>query len=88
MTEPDPAMEPQDTRPGTTDDELHAWLDGRLADEQRRAVDARLEMDPVACATLAAYRRQAEALRALLKVIDKTRRQEEPEPEEVEAWRP
>ena len=65
MTEPDPAMEPQDTRPGTTDDELHAWLDGRLADEQRRAVDARLEMDPVACATLAAYRRQAEALRAL-----------------------
>jgi len=69
MTEPDSAMEPQDTRPGTTDDELHAWLDGRLTDEQRRAVDARLEMDPVACATLAAYRRQAQALRALHRTL-------------------
>jgi GTP-binding protein len=29
-----------------------------------------------------------EALRALLKVIDKAREQEEPEPEEVQAWRP
>jgi GTP-binding protein len=30
----------------------------------------------------------SEALRALLRVIDKARKQEEPEPEEVEAWRP
>lgn len=39
---------------------------------------------------LSAQSRQGvpEVLRALLHVIDKTRRQEEPGPEEVEAWRP
>ncbi len=80
MTERDPAMETQDTRPGITDDELHAWLDGRLPDEQRRAVDARLEMDPVACTTLATYRRQAEALRALHRTL-----LDEPIPPSLEA---
>lgn len=65
MTEPDTVMDPQDTRPAIPDDDLHAWLDGRLPDDQRHAVDDRLAHDPAARATLAAYRSQLDALRAL-----------------------
>ena len=65
MTEPDTVMDPHDTRPGIPDDDLHAWLDGRLPEDQRHAVDDRLAHDPAARATLAAYRSQLDALRAL-----------------------
>jgi hypothetical protein len=46
MTEPDTVMDPHDTRPGIPDDDLHAWLDGRLPEDQRHAVDDRLALDP------------------------------------------
>lgn len=65
MIETRTAMEPHDNRPGLAEDELHAWLDGRLTDEQRRAVEARLDQDPAARATMAAYQSQRAALRAL-----------------------
>ena len=65
MTEPDTVMDPHDTRPGIPDDDLHAWLDGRLPEDQRHAVDDRLAHDPAARDTVAAYRSQREALRAL-----------------------
>ena len=56
MTEPDTVMDPHDTRPGIPDDDLHAWLDGRLPEDQRHAVDDRLAHDPAARDTVAAYR--------------------------------
>jgi RNA polymerase sigma factor (sigma-70 family) len=69
MTEPDTVMDPHDTRPGIPDDDLHAWLDGRLPEDQRHAVDDRLAHDPAARDTVAAYRSQREALRALHRTL-------------------
>jgi GTP-binding protein len=54
---------------------------------QKKALKKASKKTPL---VLSAHSRQgvAEALRALLKVIDKTRKQGEPEPEETAAWRP
>lgn len=65
MMEPHIAMEPNDTHCGLSDDELNAWLDGRLTDEQRRIFELRLAGDSSARATVAAYQRQHDALRDL-----------------------
>jgi anti-sigma factor RsiW len=48
-----------------TDDELHALLDGRLDAAARDALQARVDADPQATSTLAAWRSQQLALRAL-----------------------
>ena len=69
MTEPDTVMDPHDTRPGIPDDDLHAWLDGRLSEDQRRTVDARLALDLAARDTVAAYRSQREALHGLHRTL-------------------
>jgi anti-sigma factor RsiW len=45
--------------------ELHAFVDGRLDPAARAAVQARLDGDPEAARTVAAWTRQKEALRAL-----------------------
>ena len=66
MTEPDTVMDPHDTRPGIPDDDLHAWLDGRLSEDQHHTVDARLALDLAARDTVAAYRSQREALLRLI----------------------
>lgn len=64
MSLPDRAMSPPPLPP-LSEDELHALVDGRLAPEQREALEARLAGDPAAAAQLAAWRAQREALRAL-----------------------
>ena len=69
MTEPDTVMDPHDTRPGIPDEDLHAWLDGRLPEDQRHAVDDRLAHDPAARDTVAAYRSQREALHGLHRTL-------------------
>jgi anti-sigma factor RsiW len=69
MTEPDTVMDPHDTRPGIPDDDLHAWLDGRLPEDQRQTVDARLALDRLPRDTVAAYRSQREALHALHRTL-------------------
>ena len=51
--------------PPVTEDELHALLDGQLSASEQAALHARLARDPVAAATLAAWRVQREALRGL-----------------------
>ena len=57
------------TKPAATDtvteDELHALVDGRLPDARRRAVEARLALDPVAAATRLAWQQQRAALKDL-----------------------
>ena len=45
-----------------SDDQLHALVDGHLGDAQRRAIEARLALDPRAAATGEAWRRQRDAL--------------------------
>jgi anti-sigma factor RsiW len=47
-----------------TEDELHAFFDGELPQDRRGAVDAWLAMHPDDIAQLAAWRAQAEAIRA------------------------
>jgi anti-sigma factor RsiW len=51
--------------PPITDDDLHALVDGRLAPHAHAALLARVEADPIAAQTLAAWRRQREALGSL-----------------------
>lgn len=48
-----------------TEDELHALLDGRLSDAQRRSLQARVAVDAQALATLQAWRQQRDSLRGL-----------------------
>lgn len=48
-----------------TRDDLVAYVDGRLGEDRREAVEGHLQADPVAAETVAAWRRQDEALRAL-----------------------
>ncbi|CAN5739077.1 anti-sigma factor [soil metagenome] len=48
-----------------TDDELHSLLDGRLDAAARDTLQARVDADPQAASTLAAWRSQQLALRAL-----------------------
>lgn len=59
-----PAMEPTTPRP-VTDDELHALLDGRLDEAQRRSLEARLAHDPEAATKRQAWRQQRDDLRDL-----------------------
>ena len=47
------------------EDELHALVDGRLPDARRRALEARLALDPAAAATRLAWQRQRDALKDL-----------------------
>ncbi len=65
MTPLDTDMDPLDSNRTVTDEELHALLDGRLSPSDRAALEARLTHDPSATATLAAFRRQRDALRGL-----------------------
>ncbi|RYY78694.1 MAG: anti-sigma factor, partial [Comamonadaceae bacterium] len=51
--------------PPPDDADLHAWVDGRLDPGRRAAVQARLDEDPEAARTAAAWASQKEALRAL-----------------------
>lgn len=61
-------------------DELHAWVDGRLAGERLRRFEARLESDPALRAEAQAWREQAESLKSLARdVLD------EPVPERLAA---
>src|SRR5690242_14731624 len=47
-----------------TEDELHAYVDGQLDDGRRREVEAWLEATPEWAETVAAWKRDAERLRA------------------------
>jgi anti-sigma factor RsiW len=47
------------------EDELHALVDGRLSPEAAAALQARVDADPEAAATVAAWRSQRETLRQL-----------------------
>ncbi|AMO24995.1 anti-sigma factor [Ramlibacter solisilvae] len=47
------------------EDELHALVDGRLPPEAAAALQARVDADPEAAATVAVWRRQREALRQM-----------------------
>src|SRR3954451_15309068 len=47
------------------EDQLHALVDGRLPPQVAAAVQARVDADPEAAATVAAWRSQREALRQL-----------------------
>jgi anti-sigma factor RsiW len=55
----------EDTNPLRDEADLHALVDGRLDPAARAAVQARLDADPEAARTAAAWARQKEALRAL-----------------------
>ncbi len=61
--------------PLVSDDELHALVDGRLAPAAQAALQARIDADPRAAETLAAWQRQRQALRMLHATLD-----EEPAP--------
>ncbi len=50
--------------PPVTEDELHAYVDGELPDDRRAAVVGWLAENPSEAATVAAWRAQAEAIRA------------------------
>lgn len=54
-----------DPRPGLSEDDLHAYVDGLLDDERRREVEAWLAADPEAAARAAQWRRQNAGLEAL-----------------------
>jgi len=58
-------MDTQPSTSGISEDELHALVDGRLAPEAAASLRQRLAADPEATATVAAWRAQREALRAL-----------------------
>lgn len=60
-------MDPTKSAPtdAVSEDELHALVDGRLSDTQRRAVEARLTLDPAAAATRQAWQQQRDALQEL-----------------------
>lgn len=47
------------------EDDLHALLDGRLSETQRHSLEARLQHDPAAQATLQAWQEQRDSLRGL-----------------------
>lgn len=55
----------EDTTPLGDEAALHAFVDGQLDAADRAAVQARLDADPEAARTVAAWQRQKEALRAL-----------------------
>lgn len=48
-----------------TEADLHAYVDGRLEPERRRAVEAHLGEDPAAAQRVRAYQRQVACLHAL-----------------------
>jgi anti-sigma factor RsiW len=53
-----------DRDPPVTEDELHAYVDGELPQDRRAAVEARLGAHPDEAARVAAWRAQADAIRA------------------------
>jgi len=53
-----------DPRTNVTEDELHVYVDGELAADRRQAVEAWLASHPDDAARVAAWRAQAEAIRA------------------------
>jgi len=53
-----------------TEDELHAYVDGELPAERRGAVEARLASHPDDAARVAAWRSQAELIRARYGAVD------------------
>jgi len=57
-------MDPQTSTP-ITEEKLHALLDGRLHEAERKAIEARLADDAVAAATLNAWHQQRDSLRGL-----------------------
>ncbi len=60
-------MEPNNAPASTSlsEDELHALVDGHLEPQRMQVLQARLETDPEAATTLAAWQQQREALRGL-----------------------
>ena len=52
------------TKPHVSEADLHAYLDGELADSQRAYVESQVAADPELAERLAAYSRMNEALRA------------------------
>ncbi len=60
-------MDPANSPPAQAvrEDELHAFVDGRLPEARRRAVEARLASDPQAAATCLAWRHQRDRLQDL-----------------------
>jgi len=66
-----------------SENELHAYVDDRLEDEGRRAVEVYLAQAPEDAARVAAYREQNAALRALFDPVI-----EEPVPERLRSLKP
>lgn len=60
-------MDPTHSRPAdaVSEDELHAWVDGRLPDPRRQAIEERIAHDPAAAATVLAWQQQRDALKGL-----------------------
>jgi anti-sigma factor RsiW len=70
------------------DDRLHAYVDDRLAEEQRRAFEVALAQDAALAERVAAYRTQNDALHALFDpVLDEPHAHEWPEQTRAAAWR-
>ena len=53
-----------------TEDELHVYVDGELPADRREAVEAWLASHPEDAARVAAWRAQAEAIRARYGAVD------------------
>ena len=59
-----------DRNTSVTEDELHAYVDGELPADRREAVEAWLASHPDDAARVAAWRAQAEAIRARYGAVD------------------
>jgi anti-sigma factor RsiW len=60
-------MDPIQSAPADrlSEDELHAWVDGRLSDPRRQLIRERIAHDPAAAATALAWQQQRDALKGL-----------------------
>jgi anti-sigma factor RsiW len=60
-------MDPTQSPPvdAVSEDDLHAWVDGRLSDRRRQRIEERIARDPAAAATVLAWQQQRDALRGL-----------------------
>ena len=60
-------MDPTQSQPADalSEDDLHAWVDGRWSDLQRQVIEERIAQDPAAAATVLAWQQQRDALKGL-----------------------